>query len=222
MQVYLGRIGPALRQSVVIALVVLSCAAFATAQKVASPADLTDKQWQDLFAALGSEDWNKAFQLSDGYLKFLKDDDSAKSIANLRYMHLLAAAGRVSEGNMTYDDFEKVANPLVGKKLVFPFRTISTACNGLEFNYICPRDSKNKVMTTATNKTATTILAFEYTDLKADFDFERNDGQPGAVVGTVRSIVPNPNKSRALIMRIFITDGYIILKEPQPKTLSKI
>jgi hypothetical protein len=193
-----------------------------SAQNAKTADQITDKQWQDLFSALGNEDWNTAFGLSDKYLKLLKDNDEANSIANLRYMYLFSAAGRVSERKMSYDELEQIVKSFVGKKIVSPFRTIAAKCEGREFNFICPSDNaKNKIVTVATNKAATSIYAFEYTQLKEDFDFDKYKGKFAAVSGVVKSIVPNPNKSTLVILRIYISDGYVILKEQMEKKTSK-
>ncbi|HYE73524.1 MAG TPA: hypothetical protein VEF04_09335, partial [Blastocatellia bacterium] len=185
------------------------------------PNELTDKQWQELFAALDAEDWNAAFDLSDKYLKLLRDNDEAESIANLRYMYLYSAAGKVSVGSMSYEDLEKKVNPFVGKRIVFPFRRIATKCRGA-FNYICASDdAKNKAVTAAANKRATSIFAFEYVQLKEDFNFEKHQGEAAAVGGVVKSIVPNPNKSTIVILRIYISDGYIMLAEQNGQRASK-
>jgi hypothetical protein len=81
------------------------------------------------------------------------------------------------------------------------------------FNYVCKSSGEDyDVMITTSNSTATTILAFEYIKLAKKFDFAKHDNELGAVVGTVYKIVPNPNKSRILIMRIFTKDAEIKLQ----------
>src|ERR1043165_1213790 len=180
-------------------------------------AALSDKQWQDLFTALDKEDWDTAFDLSDKYLRLLKDNDEAKSIANLRYIYLYSAAGKVSVGRMSYEELEKSVKNFVGKKIVSPLRQIAVKCRG-EFNYICASDdAKNKAVTAATNRGGTSIFAFEYVQLKEDFDFDKHRGEPAAIGGVVKSIVPNPNKSTLVILRIYISDGYIMLAEQKGK-----
>ena len=70
-------------------------------------------------------------------------------------------------------------------------------------------------MVTAMNQAGTTILAFEYLQFKENFDFAKYDGKEIAIGGVAKSIVPNPNKSNLVILRIYISDGYVIL--PQQK-----
>src|SRR5439155_6066686 len=189
---------------------ILVLVAFVTGQNAdTTEKKLTDAQWKPLFSALSNEDWKQAFDLSSTYLDQLKNDDNAKSIANLRYMYLYSAAGEVSEGKMTFEDLEKKISIFAGKKIVLPFREISNACQ-TAFNIICgSTEEKKRAFITASNKTATTIHSFEYIELAEDFDFAKNSGKKGAVLGTVKAIVPNPNKSRAIVMRIYISDAKI-------------
>ena len=186
-----------------------------SAQKVKVDDELTDEQWQDLFTALGNEKWDTAFDLSTKYLKQLKNNDEAKSIGNLRYISLYSAAGKVFEGKMSYDKLEEFVKGFVGKKLVFPYRQVSVECISVEckgFNFVCPSsETKNKAMVTAMNRAGTTILAFEYLQFKDNFDFAKHDGKEIAVGGIAKSIVPNPNKSSIVILRIYISDGYVML-----------
>ena len=181
-----------------------------SAQKTKTADEISDKQWQELFVALDDENWGVAFNLSTKYLKQLKDNDEAKSIGNLRYMCLYSAAGKVFEGKMSYDKLEEFVKGFVGKKLVFPYRQISVKRKG--FNFIAPSsETKNKAMVTAANKAGTTILAFEYLEIKDNFDFAKHDGEEVAIGGIAKSIIPNPNKSNIVILRIYISDGYVML-----------
>ena len=101
-------------------------------------------------------------------------------------MYLYAAAGKVSVKKMSYDSLEKIAKRIIGKKILFPFRPIAAQCTGNEFNFICPStQAKRKVTTVASNKAMTSILAFEYTQLKEDFNFEKHVGEPAAIGGVV-------------------------------------
>ena len=202
-----------MKQIILIIFLLTLTTVSALAQETKSSEKLTDRQWQDLLTAVGSEDWNSAYDLSLKYLKFLKDDDEAASIANLRYIYLYAAAGKVSEGNMSFEELEKSVKNFVGKKVVLPYHPITQKCQSA-MNFVCASDgAKNKVFIIATNKTGTTIHSFEYVELKEDFDFAKHDGEDASIGGIVKSIVPNPNKSRAIVMRIYISEGYIKLRE---------
>jgi hypothetical protein len=188
------------------------------AQKEKTTGEVSDKQWEDLFKALDSENWNTAFKLSDEYIKLLKNDDKADSIGHLRYMFLYSAAGRVTRGDMSFDELAEKIKGFEGKEIIFPIRTVLAECSG-KFNYVCPSEGeKNKAMVSASNRTGTSIHAFEYLEFKENIDFKKYEGKEIALGGVVKSIVLNPNKSKFLVMRIFISDAYIIEPEkPEPK-----
>ena len=75
-------------------------------------------------------------------------------------------------------------------------------------------------MVAATNKTGTSILAFEYVQLKEPFDFGHHEDEKASISGNIDAIVPNPNKSRFLVMRLFISNGVIHLNDKPPKQIS--
>ena len=209
-------------KKIILILLFFSFTAFSvSAQQTKTPDELTNKQWEDLFTALENENWDTAFDLSTKYLKQLNDSDEAKSIGNLRYICLYSAAGKVSAGKMTYEKLGEFVKDFVGKKLVFPFRQISAKC-GSGLNFICFSDGvKNKALVAAANQAGTSILAFEYLQLKVDFDYTKYDGKEAAAAGIAKSIVPNPNKSTIVILRIYISDGSIMLRDEIEKKTDK-
>jgi hypothetical protein len=196
--------------SVVILIAAFAVSAFAQAEKPASV--LSDKQWNDLYAALQAENWDTAAKLSSDYLRLIRSEDQAKTLARLRYMYLYAAAGRVSQGKMTYPQLARQVKPLIGKEIALPFHPINQGCR-FEFNTICRTTDRAGLLITATNQAGTTIHAFEYIQPKEKFDLAANDGKFGAVFGTIDSIAPNPKRSRLLIMRIFISAADIRVKD---------
>jgi hypothetical protein len=64
-------------------------------------------------------------------------------------------------------------------------------------------------MVIAANKSSTTIHAFEYMKLREAVDFAAHAGEWGSITGTLRKIAPNPNKSRAIVMRIYVDDATV-------------
>ena len=203
-----------------IACYIILAASFATAiaqQPNATPT-VSDDDFQKVLVAVSNEDWDNAVALSSKFLKQMKADD--KRIPRLRYIYLYAAAGKVTNGKMEFDDFAQSAKEFVGKEVELPFRPIKLECRG-GMNFICPSNDKpDRVMVAATNKTGTSILAFEYVQLKEPFDFAHHEGDKASISGRIDAIVPNPNKSRFLVMRLFIEDGVINLYEP-PKHVAE-
>lgn len=182
---------------------------------------ISEPQWTSLFSALENENWAEAASLSLKYIEQLKNDDNAKSIANLRYMLLYAAAGSVSVKKMSYDDLEKLIPKVVGKKIATPFHPLGIDCRPPMFNYICKTsEGEFDASITTTNKQATSILAFEYVKLARKFDIAKHQDQLATVIGTVDKIIPNPNKSTLVILRIFTKDAEIVLQNEGLKTLA--
>jgi hypothetical protein len=175
---------------------------------------LTEKHWDDLVTALEKEDWVTAEKLSWDYLALVKMDDEARTLARLRYMYLYSAAGKVAAGKMSYDELEKRTKDFAGKEIVFPYRPVKKECRaGFDSNTVCKGNGAKRFFITGTNHDITTIHDFEYIQLKEDFDFEKNDGKLAMIFGRIDSIAPNPNRSRLLILRIYVSDAYIKLKD---------
>ena len=130
---------------------------------------VTDDDFQSLLVAVSNEEWEKTVALASQYLKQMKSDD--ERLPRLRYIYLYGAAGKTSEGRMEFEELTKLLRDFVGKDIAVPYRPITTDC-GRTFNFICPsKEAKDKFMVAASNKTATTILAFEYVTLKEAFEF---------------------------------------------------
>lgn len=64
------------------------------------------------------------------------------------------------------------------------------------------------------------ILAFEYVQLKEAFDAARHEGRQASIGGVIQRIAPNPNKSRAIVMRVYISGGYINLEQREAQKAS--
>jgi hypothetical protein len=201
-----------------IALSILAIAISASAQASKPSGSLTEKQWGALVAALEKEDWITAEKLSGDYLAIVKtDDDEAKTQGRLRYMYLYSAAGKVSKRKMTYAALEQRVKEFVGKEIVFPYRPVSNECHGADSNTICKGQDSTRLLIIGTNRDYTTIHDFEYVKLKEAFDFEKNDGKQAMIIGRVDSITSNPNRSLALILRIYVSDASVRVREVAEK-----
>jgi len=203
---------------IVYCIILAACFATAFAQQLKTASTVTDDDFQKVLVAVSNEDWDAAVALSSKFLKQMKDDD--KRLLRLRYIYLYAAAGMVTDGRMEFDDFAKATKEFVGKEVEVPYRPITLECRGA-MNFICPSNEKrDRATVAATNKTGTSILAFEYTQLKEPFDFAHHQDETASISGTIDAIVPNPNKSRFLVMRLFISNGEIHLNDKPPKQFS--
>ena len=201
-------------------VILLLCGAYsmALAQGSKTPAEVSEKQWQGVLVAANDEEWDKAFQLAAKYIKQMKEED--ERLPRLRYIYLYTAAGSVSAGVMSFEELERVVKDFDGKEIELPYRPIAVDCHG-DLNFICATESsKDKLIVAATNKAGTTIHAFEYVQLKEKFDAASHQGENASIGGVIEAIKLNPNKSRFLIMRIYITGGFVILKDQMQKQAS--
>ena len=196
---------------VFLATLVLASLVAVNAQNTAPEQRLSNQEWEHLSAALEKEDWNEAVNLSTQYLAKLKTEDPQNTLARLRYMLLFSAAGRVGLGQMTFDDLEKTANPLVGQEVQLPYGRIVTECRGNPGAICFPSRSNHDVSVASLNRKATYIHAFVYANLQHKFDYAAHLGELGTVRGVIDSIQFNPNRSNIWIMRIFLNNGSIVL-----------
>lgn len=196
-----------------ILFLILSIFSAAYSQEAAAK-KIPDAEFQKLLTFLSKESWKESYELSSKYLDQLKNDDDAQAIGQIRYMLLYSAAGSVAAGALSYEELEKLLPKLVGKKIAVPYRRVAADCNGRPmFNFICQnKDTEYDVVTTAANRAATSILAFEYVKLAKKFDFDKNDNEQATILGTVEKIAPNSNRSTIFIVRIYINDAEIVLR----------
>lgn len=175
---------------------------------------MTEQQWEALYDSLQDEDWDDAAKLVEAHLKRVIVEDDQKTLARLRYAYLFVSAGRVAAGKMTFDDLAKRVGDFVGKEVRPPALVVVKDCSARpRFNMICPGDSPTRLFITSVNRAETTILMFEYVTLNEGFDIAKHDGKAAQITGTIEAIVPNPNKSPFLVMRIYVVDASILVAE---------
>jgi hypothetical protein len=191
-------------------LVIILLATVYFAQKPDNTRKEDTQTWNSMVNALDKEDWSEAFRFSTSLLEQIKTEDKDKRLARLRYIHLYAAAGKVLDRKMSYDDLETLVKPFVGKEIVFPYRPVTEDCSRGSLNFICSKsDNKKSLLVPGTNKNGTTILVFEYYKFKDDPKLSRYVGKSIAFSGKVTSIVPNPNRSNLIILRIYVDDATV-------------
>lgn len=198
---------------ILLATILLSAFLTVHAQKTPVSPAISEQEWEKLASALDNEDWEKSAELSKQYLGRLKTDDPEKLPARLRYMLIYSSAGKVTMGKMSYEELKKIADPLVGQEVQLPAGEIIRDCRG-NFNAMCFKANGNHDVTVASsNRKATNIYAFVYTDLKEKFDYDAHLGKVGTVRGVIASIEYNPNQSKIWIMRILLKDGAMVLAQ---------
>ena len=168
---------------------------------------ISDAEWNEIVKVLKAEDWDKTLILVSESLKKLKIDNENKQLARLRYFHLYALAGKVTENKLIYAELEKVADTYIGQDFLMPSREIAANCTK-KLNYICPVSDNEKVLrVTAINKAAIAILSFEYVHLSNKFDVTANNGKQVFLGGKLKTIQFNPDRSQDWIMRLYFENG---------------
>ncbi len=167
-----------------------------------------DNEYDRILRLISNEDWTAASDAATSYLA--KAGTSEDLQARLRYIITYTTAGAVSTGASEFDVLDERVKGFVGKSVTLPYRpVVNGACSG-GMNTICISDPHaTSFMVVAANKTSTTIHAFEYMKLRQAVDFAAHAGEWGSITGTLRKIEPNPNKSRAIVMRIYIDDATV-------------
>jgi hypothetical protein len=166
------------------------------------------REYDRILELISNEDWKAASDAATSYLA--KAGTSEDLQARLRYIIIYATAGAVSTGASEFDILNKRLKGFVGKSVTLPDRPVVNGdCSG-RMNAICISDPHaTSFMVVAANKTSTTIHAFEYVKLRQAVDFAAHAGEWGSITGTLSKIEPNPNKSRAIVLRIYIDDATV-------------
>lgn len=183
-------------------------------KKIAQPSnvgEIAEAEWLKMADAVYLENWEKASALALQNLQKLKIDNSKKQLAQLRYVYLYSLAGKVSEGKMTFAEFEKIANTFVGQEFLLVSRQLLADCN-TKVNYICAVKSNDRLLrVTATNRTGTAIHFFEYVVLNEKFDVRANSEKLAFLGGNLKKIESNLYKTDIKVLRLIFDKGYVKL-----------
>ena len=166
-------------------------------------------EYDRIVQLISNEDWTAASDAAVSYLAKVGTSEDLQ--ARLRYIIIYTTAGAVSTGVFDFDVLDQRLKGFVGKSVTLPYRPVVNGANPGGMNAICISDPHHPTsfMVVAANKTSTTIHAFEYVNLQQAVDFAAHAGEWGSITGTLRKIEPNPNKSRAIVLRIYIDDATV-------------
>ena len=166
------------------------------------------QEYDRILQIISNEDWKAA---SDAAVSYLAKTGLAGDLqARLRYIVIYTTAGAVSTGAFDFDVLNTRLKGFVGKTVTLPDRPVFSDLQPSRMNAICISDPRaTSFMVVAADKTNTTIHAFEYVNLREPVDLAGHVGESGSITGTLRKIEPNPNKSRAIVLRIYIDDATV-------------
>jgi hypothetical protein len=166
------------------------------------------KEYDRILQLISDEDWKAASDAAASYLA--KTNTSGNLQARLRYIVIYTTAGAVSTGAFDFDVLNKRLKGFLGKSVTLPDRPVLNDAHRGRMNAICISDPHaTSFMVVAANKTNTTIHAFEYVKLQQAVDFAAHVGESASITGTLRRLEPNPNKSRAIVLRLYIDDATV-------------
>jgi len=165
-------------------------------------------EYDRILQLISNEDWKAASDAAASYLA--KTGNSENLQARLRYIVIYTTAGAVSTGAFDFDILNKRLKGFVGKSVILPDRPVVNDAQPGRMNAIRITDPHaTSFMVVAADKTNTTIHAFEYVKLREPADLAGHVGESGSITGTLRRIEPNPNRSRAIVLRIYIDDATV-------------
>lgn len=175
---------------------------------------VTHNDFKSVIPYLQNEDFKSAFEKTTQLLSATKNDSSdIRGIVT--YMNIFSAAGMVTAGQMTHDEFTKNTSQYIGQRIVMPAHPCidSTALGYNSLKFVM-HNGILKGMTTTANKSKTSILCFEYFVYKEPIVPSRYIGKNVRCGGVLESIEVNPNKSNIWVSRIYIRDAFARVVTP--------
>jgi hypothetical protein len=179
---------------------------------------ISEGEWKNVTDALKAEDWGKSSALSTKLLNQIKTDDEKKRLAQLRYFHLFALAGRifqfVSAGEQlkeaeAWKDLDAAIKNFTGQEFVLPPRRFLGDCSQA-LNFICQvKDNEKALRVTATNSEGTLIHSFEYVLFREKIDLKEFANKEIFLGGNLKRVDFNNDLTKTWAMRLFFENGFI-------------
>lgn len=176
---------------------------------------ITYDDFKTVIPFLQKEDFKGAYERTTELLKVSKDEE-ADFVPIVRYMNIFSAAGMVSVGQMTHDDFSKNVKKHIGKQVVMAAHpcvdSTARSYNALQF---VKNNGETKGMVIEANSKATSILCFQYFKFAEPVNQKELIGRNVRCGGILESIEVNPNRSTIWIARIHISDAFARVSSPR-------
>lgn len=178
----------------------------------AKVAEISDRDWGILSGAFDREEWQTAVRMSAEHIDRLETENGRKQLAQLRYLHLLALAGRTNSfisgknepaAAQSWLDLEAAVRRFKGSELVAPPRKFESDCAG-KVNFVCPvRGDKKSLRVTATTKNADSILLFEYFLFEDELNHVSLEDKKLFLSGKLEKAEYNEDTAKPWIVRLF-------------------
>jgi hypothetical protein len=209
----------AAKRTTLIALLALLLSLPVTLCRGETAAENRSNEYDRILQLVSNEDWKTASEAAASYLAKVDTSGDEHLQARLRYIIIYTTAGAVSTGACEFDVLDQRLKGFVGKSVTLPYRPVVNNTGPGGMNAICISDPHaTSFMVVAANESSTTIHAFEYVKLQQAVDFAAHAGEWGSITGTLRKIEPNPNKSRAIVLRIYIDDATVAFSKHKHET----
>jgi hypothetical protein len=176
---------------------------------------ITYDDFKTVIPFLQTEDFKSAFEKTNQLLSSTQNDSSdLRGIVT--YMNIFSAAGMVTLGQMTYEDFSKNANKYIGQMIVMSAHPcIDSSENGYNSLKFITYENKLQGMTITANNAKTNILCFEYFDYSDPINPSDFIGKNVRCGGILQAVETNPNKSKIWISRLHISNAFARIMRPR-------
>jgi len=169
---------------------------------------VTYEDFKAIIPYLQKEDFKNAFEKSSQLLSSTQNDSSdLRGIVT--YINIFSAAGMVSIGQMTHDNFLKTTTKYIGQYIVMPAHPcIDSSKRGFNTLKFTTEDGRLQGNTPAANHEGTSILCFEYFEYAEPINPNEYVGKNVRCGGILKSVDVNPNKSTIWITRLRISNAF--------------
>jgi hypothetical protein len=174
---------------------------------VVSPVEVPGDKWFVIKSALEDEAWDRALSLITPAIAGLTVENEKKQLAQLRYFHIYALAGKSFATGQPRAELELALNSYQEKQFMMPARMILSDCRN-SVNMIClAKNSSSILRVTATNKSGSAIHSFEYVEISNPFNTQANHGRQAFLSGYLKKFEINRERNKPWVIRLFFNGG---------------
>ena len=179
--------------------------------------DLFKPENSDVVNTIAQENFELAVEKARTYLS----DDQLKLTeiqkANLRYMHIYALAGLVTQNKKTHADMEELLSKYKGADIITQHLEI-TKGNRMPFNQIqVEQDKEGEISVTCANNDGFNIHCFVRVEMKETIDLKQHIGKSAYLCGTLKDFKLSDERVVSWIVDMNLSDGEIKILEDEFK-----
>ena len=184
----------------------------ASSTSPARRATAPDDDWSALVAAFEAERWDDAYRQARDLEARYADDPNGRQ-AEVRYIELVALAGRVALRLERRDILLAEAQRMIGQRLRSSRRPLLARPGTRDLG---PTDADDPAaarhaLDQVTTSTGNFVLLVDSIALREPFDFARHGGGTAVVSGVLRTVQVRPAITRGVVAALALDDGVIEL-----------